>query len=217
MDQLFATMIGLGFAFSATPGAVNAESLRRGVARGFWPAFLVQLGALIGDTVWAAMALTGTAFVVRSPSLAVLLGVAGGCSLLRLAWRALRESWVGGMPEVRAGGIGGDFLTGAFFSLANPFALAFWLGIGGGMVATVTSGNAIANSFVFVIGFVCGALVWCAGASAVIAWGRRLIRPTLIRWLNGICGALLGYFGVRLLWQTLRSLHVLRWLRLAGV
>ena len=62
MDQLLLSALGLGLVFSATPGAVNTESLRRGVSQGFWPALLVQLGSPTGDLIWAAVALTGTAF-----------------------------------------------------------------------------------------------------------------------------------------------------------
>src|SRR5436305_9274087 len=94
----FVTAFGLGIAYNAAPGAVNTESLRRGLARGFRPALLVQLGALIGDSTWAALALTGSAFLVQSRPARLLLGVVGACFLLRLAWRALQEAWSGGLP-----------------------------------------------------------------------------------------------------------------------
>lgn len=48
MNESFLSTVGIGLAYCATPGAVNAEALRRGLARGFWPALLVQLGSLIG-------------------------------------------------------------------------------------------------------------------------------------------------------------------------
>ncbi|WP_157062047.1 hypothetical protein [Alicyclobacillus ferrooxydans] len=41
----------LGFIYSAAPGAVNTEALRRGLKRGFFPSFMVQIGALLGDLV----------------------------------------------------------------------------------------------------------------------------------------------------------------------
>ena len=44
---LLATAIGLGIAYAATPGAVNTEALRRGVAHGARSAFLVETGSLI--------------------------------------------------------------------------------------------------------------------------------------------------------------------------
>jgi chemosensory pili system protein ChpE len=45
----------------AAPGAVNTEALRRGIQRGFYASFSVQLGALLGDLLWAIVGLTGVA------------------------------------------------------------------------------------------------------------------------------------------------------------
>ena len=218
MIGLFIATVGLGLAYCATPGAVNTESLRRGMVRGFWPALLVQLGSLIGDLLWAQIALTGLAISLRNDSLRLVLGVAGGCFLLRLAWKAVGATQLGARRETVPGAGEasgrGDFLTGAFFSLANPFALAFWLGMGSGVAATAASSARGESLVVFIAGFALGALLWCVAAAAAFAWGRRLLRPAIVRWIDVACGAALGYFGLRLLWQTVRSLRNLRWLRL---
>src|SRR5437868_13715745 len=89
-SALLASAVLLGLVFSATPGAVNAESLRRGIARGFRPALAVQLGSLMGDMVWAAVALSGMAFLVRNRPLTLLLGIVGACFVLRQAFAAFR-------------------------------------------------------------------------------------------------------------------------------
>ena len=203
-SQLFASAFGLGVAYNAAPGAVNTEALRRGLARGFRPALLVELGALIGDSTWAALALTGTAFLVRNRSVGLLLGVVGACFLLRLAWSALQEAWAGGLPRAQGRTARGDFATGTFFSLANPFALAFWTGIGGGM--TATGAGAQPASFVLLFsGFVLGALLWCLCIPVVIGWGRRFVRPAIFRWVNALCGLMLGYFSLTLFWNTVHA------------
>jgi chemosensory pili system protein ChpE len=56
MITLFLASFALGLAFCAPPGAITAEALRRGLARGFRPALLVELGSLIGDATWALIA-----------------------------------------------------------------------------------------------------------------------------------------------------------------
>jgi len=211
MNQLFLSTIGLGLAYCATPGAVNAEALRRGLARGFWPALLVQVGSLIGDTHWAALALTGTAFLVQNRSIEFVLGIAGACLLLRLAWSALHDAWTGQVPAVGETQSRSAFLTGAFFSLTNPSALAFWLGIGGGVVATATTHARAGAIYLFLAGFVLGALVWCVGSAAAIACGRRFTGSAFCRWVNALSGSVLGYLGVRTL---ARTLGLLRWGRL---
>lgn len=208
-SQLFVSAFSLGVAYNAAPGAVNTEALRRGLAHGFRPALLVELGALIGDSLWAALALTGTAFLVHNKSVALLLGVVGACFLLRLAWNALHEAWTGrSSPDTPARTAGrsarGDFATGTFFSLANPFALAFWTGIGGGM--TAVNGGVQGSSFAVLFGgFVLGALLWCLCIPLLIGWSRSFVRPALFRWINALCGLALGYFSLALLWNTLHA------------
>lgn len=203
--SLFVTAFGLGVAYNAAPGAVNTEALRRGLARGFRPALLVQLGALIGDATWAALALTGTAFLVQHRPLRLVLGVAGVCFLLRLAWSALQEAWSGGLPRAHGGVARGDFATGAVFSLANPFALAFWTGIGAGLAATDPVAPPAGRFALLFGGFVLGALLWCLCIPVVIGWGRRFVRPALFRWINALCGLGLSYFALTLLWHTLED------------
>jgi threonine/homoserine/homoserine lactone efflux protein len=204
LSHLVIAAIGLGIAYNAAPGAVNTEALRRGLARGARPALLVQLGALIGDLLWAALALTGTAFLAQRQSVRFMLGLAGACFLLRLAWNALHEAWRGGTPRASGSMARGDFATGAFFSLANPFALAFWTGIGSGFAAT---GSGMSGRFVVLFaGFAFGATLWCLSIPVLIGWERRFVRPALFRWLNALCGLALGYFGLALLWRTIHEI-----------
>jgi chemosensory pili system protein ChpE len=63
--SLIVTATGLGLAYAATPGAVNTEVLRRGVSRGARSALLVETGSLIGDSMWAILALTGVTLLTR--------------------------------------------------------------------------------------------------------------------------------------------------------
>jgi chemosensory pili system protein ChpE len=196
---------GLGLAYSAAPGAVNTESLRRGLERGFRPALLVQVGALLGDLAWAVLALVGIGLFLQDRSIQAILGVAGACFLLRLAWNALQQGWRGGLPGAH-GQIGrGDFATGVFFSLANPFGLAFWSGVGGGMAVTGGTEPGLQDGLIFLAGFIAGAAIWCLLAATAVGWGRRLIGPGLVRWIGAFSGLALGYFGLRLLWDTLTT------------
>jgi threonine/homoserine/homoserine lactone efflux protein len=195
---LFYSAVGLGLAYNAAPGAVNTETIRRGLQRGFGPALRVQLGALIGDTSWAVVAVSGAAVLVRWQTARALLGIAGSGFLLWLAAGALVLAIRGDTRAQPAAAARGDFATGAFFSLANPFALAFWLGVGGGI--TVHGGSAAG----FLAGFVLGAFTWCCASAAVIGWGRRLVGDRLFRLVDLLCGLALAYYGISLLWGSLR-------------
>jgi chemosensory pili system protein ChpE len=200
----FVSAFLLGIAFCAPPGVVFAEATRRGLARGFQPALLVELGSLIGDAVWAVVALAGAALIVQHAPVRVALGVAGALLLGYLAFRALADAWSGHeaskVPEAGAASGGkGDFATGAMLSLANPFAIAFWVSVGGAM-AIAADGEPAARDFVrFFSGFMSGALLWCFFIAAVIAGGRRFVTPNLLRAINLACGLALAYFASSLL------------------
>src|SRR5574338_1143074 len=89
---LFISSFFLAIAFCAPPGVVTAETVRRGAARGFRPALLVQFGSLVGDTTWAIIALTGLAFLVQNNVAKIILSLIGILLMLKLAWGAIQEA-----------------------------------------------------------------------------------------------------------------------------
>ena len=206
MILLFFSAMGLSFSFCAVPGIVNTEAVRRGLARGFRPALLVELGSLIGDAMWAIIALVGLAFIAQSALARLLLGFAGAAILGYLAWLAIRDARRGSIPESNNVVPKGDFATGAALSLGNPFAIAFWLGVSGSVISITIANPRPEHYVTFFMGFMLGGTIWCILLSSLVAWGRRFLKPAYYRWMNLLCGVLLGYFGVDLLWSTIKSL-----------
>lgn len=198
MLSLFVSALVLGIAFCAPPGVVTAESLRCGLHGGFRPVLLVQAGSLVGDATWATIALFGAAFLVQNAVVRLVLGMLGVVILFRLALDALRSAWAGGIPVSEASSRG-HFARGALLSLTNPFAIAFWLGVGGAMAASGVANPQAKHFIVFFGGFMVGAVLWAFSISSLIAWGRRFVDPALFRWINLLSGIALGYFGLRLL------------------
>ncbi len=121
MWALFLSAFGLGIAVSAPPGPITAEAIRRGTARGFRAAFLLEAGSLLGDILWAVIALIGIAFLVQNLPARLILSGLGVILLARLGIAALRESRRGQVVHTGADSRHGDFATGALLSLANPF------------------------------------------------------------------------------------------------
>jgi chemosensory pili system protein ChpE len=200
------TGIALGFAYCAVPGAVNTECIRRGLSGGFRPAVLIQGGALLGDMVWATLGLTGAAFILRVNALVILLGLVGAGFLFSLARNSFRSSRA--PVPTSTGGLtqrGRPLIIGATFSLANPAGLAFWSGIGGGLLATLGDPSPGEIALLLTAFFV-GSMLWCVAISAVVSWGRRFASPRLFRWVDALSGVALSYFAVRLLISTLRRL-----------
>ncbi len=205
MLTLFIAAFWIGLAFNAPPGAVAAETLRRGLAHGFRPAFAVQVGSLIGDAAWAIIGLTGAGVLMEVAAARGLLAAAGVALLAWLGLQALRDAVRGDMPaataEAAAGAPGGAFVAGALLSLTNPFAVAYWMALGGALVALGIERPEPTHYAVFFAGFMTSSVLWCFIAAGVTAWFRRILTPTLYRAVNAACGlalvAMAGTLGVQ--------------------
>ncbi|MFA5313229.1 MAG: LysE family transporter [Methanomassiliicoccales archaeon] len=202
LGVLFLSALALSILMCATPGALNTEALRRGVEGGFKRAIRIELGSCIGDLTWAALALIGLAFLVENDTMRIALGIGGAVLLLYLAFDSFRSAKRNEMPKGAENGRKGDFVTGALISLGNPFQLAFWVGIGGSTIATVAPNPEGIHFLVFFLGYTTGLVVFSFVYSALIAYGRKYITPSLFQAINVICGAVLIYFALNLLWST---------------
>ena len=202
MSSLFISAAILGIAFCAPPGAVTAESLRSGLAGGFRPALLVQVGSLVGDATWAVIALAGAAILVQNTTVRYGLGLVGIVFLLYLAYGAFRAAWDDELP-VATSRRHGYFTRGALLSLTNPFAIAFWLGVGSAMAAVGVVAPQLSHFAIFFGGFMLGAVLWAFFISGLIAWGRRFVHQRFFRWINLLSGCALAYFALSLGWGIL--------------
>ena len=110
----------------------------------------------------------------------------------------------GAPPETVPSRTGGSLATGVVFSLANPAGLAFWTGMGGGMLGAGDAVISIDRAVHFLLAFLAGALAWGVGMSALVAWGRRFATAKVFRAIDALCGVALGYFGIQLPWTTLQ-------------
>ncbi|HLZ10444.1 MAG TPA: LysE family transporter [Chloroflexota bacterium] len=205
MLALFLSAVVLGLAFCAPPGTVAAEALRRGLARGFRPAFLVEIGSLFGDTVWAAIALAGAAVLIQNPVSRLALALIGTFYLFRLSYQSFRDAIQATLPKAAPTGVRGDLVTGAVLSLTNPLSIGFWIGAGGGAVVNIVPNPGPREFAIFFAGFLSACVFWCFFYSAVVAFGRRFLTPIFFRAVNSLCGTALAYFGVSLLFRLLEA------------
>jgi len=203
---LFISSFILAIAFCAPPGVVTAETVRRGFARGFWPALLVQIGSLIGDSTWAILAIAGAAALVQNWIVRLALSLLGVGFLIHLAFKAIKDSRSEIVLDQNSISERGDLATGAMLSLSNPFAIAFWLGIGTSIFSTVPGTPQPSHYAIFFSAFYLGLILWCLFMAGLVAWGRRFITPNFFRWINLACGVALGYFALQLGLQLVRNL-----------
>jgi threonine/homoserine/homoserine lactone efflux protein len=210
----------LGLAYIAAPGPINVETLRRGLAGGTRAALALQFGACLGHLTYAALALLGLGVLALAAPVHLLLGLAGTGVLTYLGVAAVRDGWRGWAGASAAAHPSGDRLAlaeahgnprgprarvqqapvvrrtlalGAAISLANPFAVAFWLTIGGSVLH-----QAHRNGVLFLGGFFLSVVVWAVGMPAVLGWGRAAVRGRLFNGVSMVCGGTLIAFGLTL-------------------
>lgn len=209
MISLFVSAFLLGLLFNAAPGAVFAESLRRGIRGGFRPALGVQIGSLAGDLLWAVLGLSGAAALFTLPQVAQPLGLVGAALMLWMAWQSLRDA-LSPVPEFAptGGGAGGGadqdrsaVMAGAGLALSSPFNITYWGALGGTVSALGVAEPGWQAFTVFLAGFMASSVLWCFVCAGLVAGGRRWIGPRLWVALNGLCALGLAGFAGQILWQ----------------
>jgi threonine/homoserine/homoserine lactone efflux protein len=208
----------VGLLYCAAPGPVNVETLRRGLRGGLWGALGVQLGSLLGEAVYALVALAGLEILAHTAAFHLLLGLVGTAFLVTLGWSSLRQGWHGeavGAPyqggasprserlrqprgpwRRRGGALRRGALFGAAISLASPFGVAFWLSVGGTVLQ-----QARADAAPVIAGFVLGSLLWAIGLPALLGLARPATgrhADATYRVVSALCGLALIGFGLAL-------------------
>lgn len=203
MAVLFVSAFAMSLAFAVQPGVIGFESLRRGLSHGWSAALHVELGSLVGDGVWAIIALLGASVVFQNRLLTLILGLFGCALLLRFAW----DAWLASRREVVLVGAGdgrsNHLVAGAMLSLSNPQNITFWLGMSGTVIGIGFLNPQPIHLLVFFTGFMTAQVCWCFFFATVVEIGRRrLLNQRLFRCINLACALFLATMGIRLLLQT---------------
>ena len=200
MIPLIITGVALAIGYALVPGPINAETARRGVRDGFRPALGIQMGALAGDVPWMVLSLTGVALVLRGALLSTLLGLMGATFPILLAGSAFRSAMARG-PVVTTAPGGSGWRVGLVLSVMNPGAIAFWTGVGSGVLATSREGGPAAV-WVLVASYTLASALVGVLLAGVAACGRRWAQGPLMRWVDGLCGIALTWCAASLAWSA---------------
>jgi threonine/homoserine/homoserine lactone efflux protein len=88
------------------------------------------------------------------------------------------------------------FLSGMAISLTNPWAIAFWLSLGGALASLgVANGGPGAIAFFFA-SFMLGVVAWSLALAVFVGRMHRLMHPMVFRIVSVVCAFALGAFGV---------------------
>ena len=208
MIELFLSALALGILFNAAPGAIFALSLKRGIQGGFWPAFHVQIGSLVGDLTWAVLGLGGAAVLFQIDAVRLPMAIFGGGLLAYLAYGSFKDAASPlpmPMPKMEdgsdetttaSGRTSGGLSVGAAVSLSNPMNITYWAGLGGTITSLGVSDPKGMAFVVFLAGFMTSSVIWCFICAGFIAAVRHMISRRAWVVINLACGLGLLYFAV---------------------
>jgi threonine/homoserine/homoserine lactone efflux protein len=197
----------VGVALAAPIGPINVELIRRGIRDGFFHGWLVGLGALTADTLYAVLVVGGLTPVADRPALRVPLFLAGGVMLVWVGWGSLRHALFGlSESEVTPPQRGRSFVTGFLMAAFNPMGIVYWLSVGAALVAEAVDRVGQAGSPVLVGGVFLGILCWVTFISVVAQVSRRFVTGSGMRWVTGASGIIIIGFALWFFWQGLTTL-----------
>jgi threonine/homoserine/homoserine lactone efflux protein len=209
---LIAKGLLLGWSIAWPPGPINSEMIRRGLSRGFWPAYSLGLGACSGDFLWALAVTLGAGALANVPGVRTVLGAISLILLLALAfiffrnahhgWRALHDGATLVTPPSALESSKGGYFLGIGLALSSPWNIAFWLAVVGQQAGTsLTFGASLLLAACVVI----GAAVWGFFLCTAVRLGARFATPKWEIVTNGLTGILMIYFAVQLVRRLLTA------------
>lgn len=198
--------MSIGVALAAPIGPINIEIIRRGIQGGYRHGWLVGLGALSADTVYAALIVSGLTPVADSAALRVPLFLAGATMLGYVGYRSVRTA-VRGSDVDASHHVGGrhSYVTGLLMAVFNPMGIVYWLSVGAALVAEAVERVGTAGSPVLVGGVFCGIFLWVTFLSWLAQVSRRFVTGNGMRWITGIGGIALIGFGIWFFYQAVAS------------
>jgi L-lysine exporter family protein LysE/ArgO len=198
----------VGVALAAPIGPINIEIIRRGIRDGFLHGWMVGLGALSADTVYAMVIVSGLASFAGDERIRLVLYLAGGLMLSWVGWSSLRtalrglEGSAGDRPKPR----GRSYLTGLLMAAFNPMGIMYWLTVGAGLAADAVRRVGQSGAPILVIGVVIGIFLWVSSLSVIAQVSRRFVTGPGMRWVTGVSGAIIIGFGAFFFVQAARIL-----------
>lgn len=195
----------LGWSIAWPPGPINSEMIRRGLSRGFWPAYAVGLGACSGDFLWALAVTLGAGALAGVRAVELPLAAISFVLLLVLAttftrhalhgWRVLQSGGEITRPATMFDGSRGGYLLGMGMALSSPWNIAFWLAVVGQQAGR---SHGLGASVLLAAAVVVGAAAWGFFLCTAVRLGARFASP---RWeiaTNALTAALMLWFALQL-------------------
>jgi threonine/homoserine/homoserine lactone efflux protein len=201
--------IGIGVAVAAPMGPVNIMVIHRGVRHGFLSAFVAGLGAVVGDTLYAAIA----AFGITSISDAItehltLLKIIGGFLLVGFGLSLIPRTPhpEQGVEEDTQRSMVAAAVSTFVLCVTNPALLLGFAAVFTGLDEIGRAPDNYTSAAELTFGVLVGGLIWWLLLSGAVAHFRTKITVPWLRSINALAGIVLSVLGGLLLADALLNI-----------
>ncbi len=210
MLWLLLSGIALGFTVAAPIGPVNVAVIRRGLASGFTPAWMLGLGAGIADAIFVILVFLGLAPILdHSFAFRVVLWGVGGAFLIYLGVSGMR------VRQVLATSAGASasrelhpFVAGFGITMLNPMTIVSWAAIGGAFFAMFAVDASILNGLTLAGSVFLGSVLWSGTVALTVHYARWLVNDRVLRVVSLVASLALVAFGLGFLVQAAQTILV---------
>lgn len=192
------TGVVIGIVTSAPVGPVNIMTIRHAALRGWKEGIVVGSGAVLADTLYAAVAIFGISAVTQFiEGHASWIKLAGALLLTGFGLRIMMtHPHIETQEQEGMQGMGRDAAAAFLMTLTNPGAVLGFIAIIGGLGDWRPGPEDHTGSLAMVCGVLLGALSWWCLVSAAVARYSANINDAWLERANRIAGILLLLFAV---------------------
>ena len=205
--SLLLTGIAIGLAVTAPLGPVNILVIRSAIWRGFLVAFLVGLGAVAADVLYAAAAAYGISWVSHliEAYARPLLVVGGVLLVVTGVWLARKRLVLAPVEadEPQAAKLVGKMLAAFGLTISNPGEFFGFLAIFGTMSGMLRLHDDWTRPPTVIAGVAIGGIAWWLFVSFLVSRFKDRISERALARIGRWTGVLIAAFGFALLLEAL--------------
>lgn len=206
--SLLLTGVAIGLAVTAPLGPVNIIVIRNAIQRGFATAFLIGIGAVAADVLYAAAAAYGVSWVSQLiVGHARLLLLAGGVLLvvtgIWLARKRVDLPAIGGEDQVSGARVMARVLGAFGLTITNPGELLGFIAIFGTMSGVLRLHEDASRPPTVIAGVAIGGMLWWLVLSFLLSRLKTRVSGAMLARISRWTGILIAAFGFALLLEAL--------------
>ena len=210
LQPLLAGLI-CGFVVSIPVGPVNLTVINQALRRGFGNAFLVGLGAMCAEVIYASLMLAGHSSLLTHPSVARGMRVMAVAVIAAVGIRSLLTK----TEKIEAGAATVErvdarwhhprsFLLGFILTISNLVLVLMWATLAAALFAHDWVQPDLPNRAICVTGVFLGGVAWFFLLAFFVSRAHRRVKNETLMVLVRVCGALFLGFAALLAYKLFR-------------